>query len=80
MWIMVVYIQTAHVYWAVNRKKPNVNHEMHMIYIAEQSSQVKGFYSEGTTNLKRKTVGNNIVLWLSTQQESLNILSIQDTQ
>lgn len=51
-----------------------------MIYIAEQSSKVKGFYSERTTNLKRKTVGDNIVLWLSTQQESLNILSIQDTQ
>lgn len=50
---------------------------MHMIYIAEQSSQVKGIYSKRTPNLRRKTAGDNIVL-LSTQQESLNILSIQD--
>lgn len=49
-----------------------------MIYIAEQSSQVKGIYSKRTPNLRRKTAGDNIVLGLSTQQESLNILSIQD--
>lgn len=53
MWVMVVYIQTAHVYirntgnggidMSSQKKRTGVNHEMLMIHLAEQSSHVMDF-------------------------------------